>query len=58
MNRGKPNWEHLDEDLHVLVSVEDFENRASIKLRRATETIRAFLEQGVRTVSCQLQQLD
>ncbi|VDP80074.1 unnamed protein product [Echinostoma caproni] len=49
MNRGKPNWEHLDEDLHVLVSVEDFENRAAIKLRRATETIRAFLEQGVRT---------
>ncbi|KAF8566826.1 hypothetical protein P879_07716 [Paragonimus westermani] len=51
MNRGKSNWEHLDEDLHVLVSVEDFENRAAIKLRRATETIRTFLEQGVRTVS-------
>ncbi|CAL8090016.1 unnamed protein product [Calicophoron daubneyi] len=49
MNRGKPNWEHLDEELHVLVSVEDFENRAKIKLRRATETIRTFLEQGVRT---------
>ncbi|KAA3679238.1 protein quaking [Paragonimus westermani] len=49
MNRGKSNWEHLDEDLHVLVSVEDFENRAAIKLRRATETIRTFLEQGVRT---------
>lgn len=49
MNRGKPNWEHLDEELHVLVSVEDYENRASIKLRRASETIRAFLEQGVQT---------
>ncbi|KAH8865767.1 held out wings Protein [Schistosoma japonicum] len=51
LNKGKPNWEHLDEELHVLVSVEDFENRAVIKLRRASETIRAFLEQGVRTVS-------
>ncbi|TNN07378.1 Protein held out wings isoform 2 [Schistosoma japonicum] len=49
LNKGKPNWEHLDEELHVLVSVEDFENRAVIKLRRASETIRAFLEQGVRT---------
>ncbi|OON21342.1 hypothetical protein X801_02762 [Opisthorchis viverrini] len=49
MNRGKPNWEHLDEELHVLVSVEDYENRAAVKLRRATETIRNFLEQGVRT---------
>ncbi|KAL3318687.1 hypothetical protein Ciccas_002640 [Cichlidogyrus casuarinus] len=49
MNRGKPNWEHLDEELHILVSVEDYENRADIKLKRAVDTIRQFLEQGVRT---------
>lgn len=28
MNRGKPNWEHLSEDLHVLITVEDTHNRA------------------------------
>ncbi|VDK40544.1 unnamed protein product [Taenia asiatica] len=32
-NRGKPNWEHLQEDLHVLVSVEDYESRAELRLQ-------------------------
>ena len=26
-NRGKPNWEHLNEELHVLITVEDTHNR-------------------------------
>ncbi|KAM7542359.1 hypothetical protein Aperf_G00000005182 [Anoplocephala perfoliata] len=49
-NRGKPNWEHLQEDLHVLVSVEDYESRAEPRLQRAVNAIAIFLEQGLRTV--------
>ncbi|KAL5964675.1 Protein quaking [Taenia solium] len=48
-NRGKPNWEHLQEDLHVLVSVEDYESRAELRLQRAVNAITIFLEQGLRT---------
>uniref|UniRef100_UPI00358FF9C2 KH domain-containing RNA-binding protein QKI-like isoform X2 n=1 Tax=Myxine glutinosa TaxID=7769 RepID=UPI00358FF9C2 len=42
-NRGKPNWEHLNEDLHVLVSVEDTRNRADIRLARAVAEVRQLL---------------
>ncbi|XP_055384757.1 protein held out wings isoform X2 [Condylostylus longicornis] len=42
-NRGKPNWEHLSDDLHVLITVEDTENRAKIKLQRATEEVQKLL---------------
>uniref|UniRef100_A0A8C4QGN6 QKI, KH domain containing RNA binding n=1 Tax=Eptatretus burgeri TaxID=7764 RepID=A0A8C4QGN6_EPTBU len=42
-NRGKPNWEHLDEDLHVLVTVEDTQNRASLRLALATSEVRKLL---------------
>ncbi|KAG8583103.1 hypothetical protein GDO81_008273 [Engystomops pustulosus] len=42
-NRGKPNWEHLNEDLHVLITVEDSQNRAEIKLRRAVEEVKKLL---------------
>ncbi|ETN61868.1 quaking protein A [Anopheles darlingi] len=42
-NRGKPNWEHLSDDLHVLITVEDTENRASIKLKRALEEVKKLL---------------
>ncbi|XP_071550956.1 protein held out wings isoform X1 [Panulirus ornatus] len=42
-NRGKPNWEHLNEELHVLITVEDTENRAKIKIQRAVEEIRKLL---------------
>ena len=31
-NRGKPNWEHLNEELHVLITVEDTHNRYVLKL--------------------------
>uniref|UniRef100_A0AC35U0N6 JmjC domain-containing protein n=1 Tax=Rhabditophanes sp. KR3021 TaxID=114890 RepID=A0AC35U0N6_9BILA len=34
-NRGKPNWEHLDDDLHVLIQCEDTPNRAAIKIKNA-----------------------
>lgn len=42
-NRDKPNWEHLKEDLHVLLTVEDTENRAKIKLARAVEEVKKLL---------------
>ncbi|CAD5111200.1 DgyrCDS532 [Dimorphilus gyrociliatus] len=43
MNRGKPNWEHLNEELHVLITVEDTENRAKVKLTRAVEEVKKLL---------------
>lgn len=48
-NRGKPNWEHLNEDLHVLITVEDAQNRAEIKLKRAVEEVRKLLVPAVST---------
>jgi len=42
-NRGKANWEHLNEDLHVLITVEDSENRARIKLQRAVDEVKRLL---------------
>ncbi|XP_055332681.1 protein quaking-B-like [Paramacrobiotus metropolitanus] len=42
-NRGKPNWEHLDENLHVLISVEDTPERGRIKLKRAADEVRKLL---------------
>lgn len=43
MNRGKPNWEHLSDELHVLITVEDTENRARVKMQRAKEEIEKLL---------------
>uniref|UniRef100_A0A0N5AH41 KH domain-containing protein n=1 Tax=Syphacia muris TaxID=451379 RepID=A0A0N5AH41_9BILA len=43
INRGKPNWEHLDDDLHVLVQCEDTPNRVYIKLEAATSEIKKLL---------------
>ncbi|CAF1268323.1 unnamed protein product [Adineta ricciae] len=43
-NRGKANWEHLDEELHVLIQCEDHENRALVKLERAKEEIMKLLK--------------
>merc|ERR1719361_1123704 len=42
-NRGKPNWEHLNDELHVLITVEDSENRAQLKLERAVEEVKKLL---------------
>ncbi|XP_078094239.1 protein quaking-A isoform X10 [Mustelus asterias] len=42
-NRGKPNWEHLNEELHVLITVEDTQDRAELKLRRAVEEVKKLL---------------
>ncbi|XP_060939337.1 protein quaking-A isoform X2 [Limanda limanda] len=42
-NRGKPNWEHLNEDLHVLITVEDTQARAELKMRRAVEEVKKLL---------------
>lgn len=47
MNRGKPNWEHLSEDLHVLITVEDTHNRAKIKLQRAINEVKKLLVPAV-----------
>lgn len=48
-NRGKPNWEHLNEDLHVLITVEDTQTRAEIKMRRAVEEVKKLLVPAVST---------
>ncbi|XP_032682677.1 protein held out wings isoform X1 [Odontomachus brunneus] len=42
-NRGKPNWEHLTDELHVLLTVDDTENRATLKLARAVEEVKKLL---------------
>ena len=42
-NRGKPNWEHLNDELHVLLTVEDTENRAQLKMQRAVEEVKKLL---------------
>ncbi|XP_065347122.1 protein held out wings isoform X1 [Cloeon dipterum] len=42
-NRGKPNWEHLNDELHVLITVEDTENRAKLKLQRAVDEVKRLL---------------
>ncbi len=47
LNRGKPNWEHLNEDLHVLITVEDHKNRAEMKLLRAVEEVKKLLVPAV-----------
>lgn len=51
-NRGKPNWEHLNEDLHVLITVEDAQNRAEIKLKRAVEEVKKLLIPAVSICVC------
>lgn len=51
LNRGKPNWEHLNEDLHVLITVEDTRNRAEIKLKRAVEEVKKLLVPAVSLIS-------
>ncbi|VDM58070.1 unnamed protein product [Angiostrongylus costaricensis] len=43
LNRGKPNWEHLSEDLHVLIQCEDTPNRSRIKLARAVDEVKKLL---------------
>ncbi|KAK3097635.1 hypothetical protein FSP39_011603 [Pinctada imbricata] len=42
-NRGKPNWEHLNEELHVLITVEDTKNRGEIKMAKAMEEVKKLL---------------
>ena len=46
-NRGKPNWEHLNEELHVLITVEDTRNRCEMKLRRAVDEVKKLLVPAV-----------
>lgn len=42
--RGQPNYEHLEEDLHVLISVEDTEERAKLRLAKAVEKAKDLLQ--------------
>ncbi|KAI6171589.1 RNA-binding protein asd-2 [Aphelenchoides bicaudatus] len=42
-NRGKPNWEHLNEELHVLIQCEDTPNRTEVKIRRAKDEVNKLL---------------
>lgn len=56
--KGKPNWEHLNDELHVLITVEDTKNRAEIKLKRAVEEIKKLLVPSVsHLISSSLQEL-
>lgn len=43
MNRGKPNWEHLSEDLHVIIQCEDTPNRCAVKMSRAIEEVNKLM---------------
>jgi len=43
-NRGKPNWEHLNDELHVLITVEDSRGRAEKRLARAVDEVRKLLQ--------------
>lgn len=43
MNRGKPNWEHLSEDLHVIIQCEDTLNRCAVKMARAREEVNKLM---------------
>ena len=46
-HRGRPNWEHLEDDLHVLIQCEDTENRCRIKLASAMQHISRLLVPAV-----------
>ena len=50
-NRGKPNWEHLNDELHVLITVEDTDERAAVKIERAVEEIKKLLVPVVSVVT-------
>ncbi|KAI1694758.1 homodimerization region of STAR domain protein domain-containing protein [Ditylenchus destructor] len=41
--RGKPNYEHLNENLHILIQCEDTKERAKIKLENAVSQVRKIL---------------
>lgn len=43
LSRGKPNYEHLDDELHVLIQCEDTKDRAGIKISNAANQIRKLL---------------
>lgn len=43
MNRGKANWEHLQEELHVLIQCEDTPNRIEVKIKKAIEEVNKLL---------------
>jgi hypothetical protein len=47
-NRGKPNWEHLAEDLHILLQCDDTPNRAKIRLDNAVVEVQKLLVPPVR----------
>ncbi|CAL8069588.1 unnamed protein product [Calicophoron daubneyi] len=47
-NVGKPNWEHLNDNLHVVLNVEDYENRAKARLAKASEYISMFLKESMK----------
>ncbi|KAF7639887.1 KH domain-containing protein [Meloidogyne graminicola] len=42
-NRGKPNWEHLEDNLHILIQCEDTEKRARSKLDKAVGRVKKLL---------------
>lgn len=51
--RGKPTWEHLDDELHVLLQCEDTPNRAKVKLASAMRHVKRMLVPVVSSLKCQ-----
>lgn len=49
--RGQPNFEHLDEDLHVLIMVEDTDDRARLRLSKAVEEIKILMTPPVSEIT-------
>ncbi|RTG87218.1 protein quaking [Schistosoma bovis] len=50
-NFVRPNLEHhLNDNLHVLITVEDYENRAKVRLEKASEYISMFLQESLKVV--------
>ncbi|CAH8545325.1 unnamed protein product [Schistosoma turkestanicum] len=47
-NIGRPNWEHLNDKLHVLITIDDYENRAKIRLEKASQYISQFLQESIK----------
>ncbi|CAH8614126.1 unnamed protein product [Schistosoma bovis] len=48
-NFVRPNLEHhLNDNLHVLITVEDYENRAKVRLEKASEYISMFLQESLK----------
>jgi protein quaking len=54
VSSNRAAWDHLNDELHVLITCEDTDNRAQIKLNRAVSEVKKLLIPAVRGVCVQL----